>query len=362
MATCDPLMHRKMAERINLRAMFPDWQGSIDIRQEAADPNTLKINIHGVIGFDFWGEGITSKSLADQLDGFKGNLIEVSINSPGGSAFDGIAIFNMLKRHPAEVMVHVDGLAASAASIIAMAGDVVSIGDGAMVMIHNPATFVWGESKDMRKTAETLESLAAACVSAYANHCKLAAEEIAAMMDRETWMGADEAVERGFATEKFSGKETPALATILCMYNNTPASLAMLAMASSVAPEKDASTPEAEPESTMPESPREPEAPAVSDREQLAMYIDEFGADGARMFLDGKTLDECRKMQIETMREYIASLRQENESLNDRLKSAQGISGELQPVSAGGNYDDGDNGPTRGGFHSRIRIAKSSRN
>jgi len=126
--------------------------------------------------------------------------ITVRLNSPGGDVFDGLAIFNLLKEHPAKVTVKVDGYAASSASIIAMAGDEVVMGVGSQLMIHNPWTFALGESKDLRKTADTLDEIKGGLVDVYLTKVESDAETVSDWMDEEKWMGVEEAQELGFAT------------------------------------------------------------------------------------------------------------------------------------------------------------------
>lgn len=157
--------------------------------------------IYGDIGESYWGDSVTAMSVKNALDEMEGD-ISVRINSPGGSVFDGFAIYNLLKSHDGQVTVYVDGLAASAASVIAMAGDEIVMGDTAMMMIHDPWTLTVGDSAEMRKTAETLDKIKDSIVSAYALRASdLDIEEIGAMMAEETWLTAAEALESGFATQ-----------------------------------------------------------------------------------------------------------------------------------------------------------------
>jgi hypothetical protein len=121
------------------------------------------------------------------------------MNSPGGSIFDGLGIYNTLKSHPARVQVLIDGAALSMASAVAMAGDEIVIAENALIMIHNPVGMVLGESEDMRKQAELMDMLKAELVDIYAKRTNQTAEQIAAWMDNETWMDSSEAVKAGFA-------------------------------------------------------------------------------------------------------------------------------------------------------------------
>lgn len=146
----------------------------------------------------YWG--ITAKTFAEELKAIGDvEAITVQINSPGGDVFDGLAIYNSLVKHRASVNVEIDGYAASIASIIAMAGDSISIADNAMLMIHNPWTFAMGEANDLRKTADTLDQVRTQLINTYAKRTGLDDETIGEMMDAETWIESGPAVEQGFA-------------------------------------------------------------------------------------------------------------------------------------------------------------------
>jgi ATP-dependent protease ClpP protease subunit len=127
--------------------------------------------------------------------------VRVHINSPGGSVFDSIAIYNMLKAFPGTVEVYVDGIAASGASMIVMAGDKVIMPANTFLMIHNPITMIEGNAEGLRSAAETLDKLADSMVSIYADKSGLDDDEILAIMDAETWLQAEEALAMGFADE-----------------------------------------------------------------------------------------------------------------------------------------------------------------
>jgi ATP-dependent Clp endopeptidase proteolytic subunit ClpP len=157
--------------------------------------------IYGDIGESFWGDSVTAADVKSMLDGMSGD-ITVRINSPGGSVFDGFAIYNLLRAHNGSVTVHVDGLAASAASVVAMAGDDVVMGAASMMMIHDPWTMSVGDASEMRKTAETLDKIRDSIVDAYASKAAdMDRDEIAKMMAEETWMTASEAQGFGFANK-----------------------------------------------------------------------------------------------------------------------------------------------------------------
>lgn len=145
--------------------------------------------------------GASAKRFRRDLAGL-GDLdeIELHLNSPGGAVFEGFAIYNTLLDHESRVIVRVDGMAASIASVIAMAGDEVHMASNAFLMIHNPWSVAVGDSEDMRRQADLLDSISRQLVAAYQRHSDLEADEIQALMDAETWMDAEEALEKGFAT------------------------------------------------------------------------------------------------------------------------------------------------------------------
>jgi len=146
------------------------------------------------------GWGVTAKAFADDLKALGDvRAITLRINSPGGDGFTGQVIHNTLRRHPAKVTAYVDGLAASAASIIAMAGDEIVMPENAMMVIHDPAALVAGGADDMRKMAGALDRIKEAMVGIYCARTDQEPDEVARMMAEETWMSAAEAVDLGFA-------------------------------------------------------------------------------------------------------------------------------------------------------------------
>lgn len=179
--------------------VFEKWsEGAAGVRSLERGDNV--ITMFDVVGEDFWsGGGITAKKVAQQLRAIGDRPVEVQINSPGGDMFEGIAVYNVLREHPQEVTVKVMGMAASAASIIAMAGDKVEIGAASFLMIHNCWVLAMGNRHDMRETAEFLEPFDAAMVEVYAARSGQKADQVAAWMDAETFMSGSQAIERGFA-------------------------------------------------------------------------------------------------------------------------------------------------------------------
>lgn len=149
--------------------------------------------------------GVTAADFADELRGITASRINVHINSPGGDAFDGIAILNSLRNHPAAVTTIVDGLAASAASFIAMAGDTVQMADNSMMMIHDAFGLAYGNAADMRDLAGRLDQMSDNIATIYAGKAGDSASYWRAQMKAETWYTADEAVKANLADEVLLG-------------------------------------------------------------------------------------------------------------------------------------------------------------
>jgi len=185
-----------------------------------------EILIYGPItDFDFWGEGdvVTTKSIMDQLKSMEGaEEISVRINSPGGLAFEGIAIYNALVRHSARINITIDALAASAASIVAMAGDKISMSDNAAIMIHKAWSIVLGSADDLLHEAAILEKVDGNMANTYSARTKQSKEKIHEMMKAETWFNAEEAKENGFIDEVVKSKEQSKARADLSIYSNVP--------------------------------------------------------------------------------------------------------------------------------------------
>lgn len=164
--------------------------------------NTADVLIYEQIGNSLWEEGVTAKAFAKDLQA-KGKLreINVRINSPGGSVFDGLAIYNTLKSHPAKVNVFIDGMALSIASVIAMAGDRIEMAQNALMMIHNPHGAVAGTAADIRQYADMLDKVRDAVLTSYVDRTGMEADELIQMLDDETWMTAEEAMAHGFVDD-----------------------------------------------------------------------------------------------------------------------------------------------------------------
>lgn len=190
------------------------------------NPEVADILVYDAIGgwwddevAKWWNEdpGTTAKSFIDKLAALPDSVktIRIRINSPGGDAFSAVAIANALRDQSRAkgrtVEAHIEGLAASAATVVMMGAERIVMADNALLLVHNPFTWAIGEASVMRKAADDLDALRDALVATYQWHSKLSAEDIAALMDAETWMSASEAIERGFATEQVEGLKAAAM-------------------------------------------------------------------------------------------------------------------------------------------------------
>jgi len=179
------------------------WNGGI----KAAKSDDNSISVFDVIGADWYGDGVTASRIAAALRSIGGADVTVNINSPGGDMFEGLAIYNLLREYEGKVTVKVLGLAASAASIIAMAGDEVQIGRGAFLMIHNCWVYAMGNRHDLQQIAADMVPFDKAMNDIYGARTGLDAATIDAMMDAETYIGGSDAVEKGFADRLLAADE-----------------------------------------------------------------------------------------------------------------------------------------------------------
>ena len=163
--------------------------------------------LNGEISDETWyGDEVTPKLFKDELNSGEGD-ITVWINSPGGDVFAAAQIYNMLRDYKGSVTVKIDGLAASAASVIAVAGDTVLMSPVAMMMIHNPATLAIGNAKEMERAIEMLNEVKESILNAYEDKTGLKRSKLSKMMDDETWFNAKKAVELGFADKILFAKK-----------------------------------------------------------------------------------------------------------------------------------------------------------
>lgn len=175
-----------------MKRKFWNW-----VKNEGEDTRTLYLT--GEISDETWfGDEVTPRMFKDELMAGSGD-ITLWINSPGGDVFAAAQIYNMLMDYPGRVTVKIDGLAASAASVIAMAGSQVEMSPVAMMMIHNPITVAIGDSKEMQKAIDMLAEVKESIVNAYEIKTSLSRNKISKLMDAETWFNAKKAVELGFA-------------------------------------------------------------------------------------------------------------------------------------------------------------------
>lgn len=183
-------------------------------KAEKKGSTAIEITIMDVIGQDYWsGGGVTAKSIRRVLDE-NPNVEEITIllDSPGGDVFDGVAIHSLLRRSKAKVTVEILGEASSAASIIAMAGTTIKMHVGSTMMIHRASTMGYGNAESLRETAEVLEALDSGLIDIYvARNKTISREDIKSLVDKETWMTCQVAIEKGFADELIT--EAPKSAT-----------------------------------------------------------------------------------------------------------------------------------------------------
>lgn len=173
---------------------FTHWQ---PVKAASTDENT--INVYDQIGENWDGTGLTARLVNSVLRKSQGEKVTVNVNSPGGDFFEGVTIYNMLREYEGEVEVRVIGLAASAASVIAMAADELKIAKAGFLMIHNSWGMVIGNQNDMREASEMFATFDSAMANLYSNRSGIDVKTIAEYMNGEFWMTGEEAVENGFA-------------------------------------------------------------------------------------------------------------------------------------------------------------------
>lgn len=225
-------------------------------RMKASAADEADIYIYDEIGF--WG--VTARQFVSDLQAL-GDIshINLHINSPGGDVFEGIAIFNALRFHGAAITVHIDGIAASMASVIAMVGNPVIMPENTMMMIHKPWGFAGGDANDMRDYADLLDKMESVLIPAYAEKTGKSAEEIAAMLEDETWMNGSECVAQGFADQT-----TPSLQAMACIQSKRIEEFEKMpnAIRNMITPPRNA-------------NPREPANPTNPQQQPAAPVLDE---------------------------------------------------------------------------------------
>ena len=191
---------RQVADELRAAGLKPADNGPLNLVQGEDGPELL---IYGAITpFAFWEDETSAQDVIAQLREVKDQDLTVRINSPGGSVFEGVAIFNLLKKHKGKVTTVVDGIAASIASVIFMAGERRLMGEASRLMIHNASTSIYGAyAEDLRETADLLDSVSTQIRDVYDRRVALTTEEIEAAMAAETYYTETEALEAGFADE-----------------------------------------------------------------------------------------------------------------------------------------------------------------
>lgn len=273
-----------------------------------ATADAAEISIYDEIGF--WG--VTAKDFITDLKSVSAKDITLFINSPGGSVFDGLAIYNALRQHPANVTVKVMGVAASAASFIAMAGDRIVMPENAFMMVHNPMGAVFGNADEMRDWADTLDKIAASLVGIYVARTGKSEDEIKSLLDAETWLTASEAVDLGFADEVLAEMKIAASFDVEQLPENIRAAFQA-----------------AEPEPVVePELEPEPE-PAVTFADEVAALAETAGlSDYTQVFALSVDSVEAARAAMSEAREIIALC-----AVAKRPEAAAGFIRASQPLS-----------------------------
>lgn len=183
--------------------------------------NEANINIYGDITSWEWHESdVSNYTLSKEIEALDVDTINVYINSYGGEVAEGLAIYNNLKRHKAKIKTYCDGFACSAASVIFMAGDERVMSTASLLMIHNAWTYTSGNANDLRKQADDLDTITQASINAYMQEVNITEEELKQMLDNESWISPQDALEKGFATsivnEKNNEKVSQSVKKSLC--------------------------------------------------------------------------------------------------------------------------------------------------
>ena len=300
-----------------------------DIR--AVTDQTAEVSIYDEVG----AFGVTAKEFANSLQGLGNRRLTVRIHSPGGDVFQGNGIFNALRRHKGGVDVAIDGLAASMATVIAMAGDTRSMAENAMFMIHNPISFTAGSADELRKESDLLDDIKETFITVYASRTGLSREKLSEMMDYETWMNAYEAKELGFVThiteplnfsnsfKRFDISRFRKRPTNFMSDNTTPIEEAAPEPEVEVAPEVKAEEPESEAAEVLVIEAKASESPAFDIEAQVsavaALHAREIAAKDSQIV----ALQECiadKDSCIAKLQECLATETSEKVALQDRLK------------------------------------------
>ncbi|MBQ6621523.1 MAG: Clp protease ClpP [Mogibacterium sp.] len=253
--------------------------------------DAAELHFYGEIADSSWtGDEVTPQQLQRDISRMSSSgTVDIYINSPGGDVFAGLSIYNMVRRLKKNVTVHIDGLAASAASVIAMAGDRIIMPKNAMMMIHNAWSFTAGNAEELRTMASRLERVDGQLAQIYADRTGRPIEEIRGMMAAETWMNGEEAYAARFADEVEDNKRIAACANmseILARYHHAP----VMDLAEEPDPEEEAT----------PEEPEAEEKEEEQAEEAEALPADDNGGDGQPAAEQGEVEARQRRFSIAT--------------------------------------------------------------
>lgn len=301
--------------------------------QMKAGGKSAEVLIYDQIGGDWFSEGVTAKSFMQALSDLgQVDSIDVRINSPGGLVFEGNAIYNALKNHPAQINVYIDGIAASIASIIAMAGDSITMAENAAFMIHEPWSMVVGNQEELAKEMAILGKLTDISAKAYADRTGQPETAIRAAMKAETWYTASEALAAGFVDNISPNKCIAACASLTAAkFSRVPDWVSRQYIpcepkAEPVAQVKEArpSPPMETPMATETAPPADPKAARSDYANQLKRYREAFGdKDGADWFQAGFDWSEAIEMHNESLKKQLVVKDEEIRQLNERIKAAK---------------------------------------
>lgn len=225
------VIQEKKKMKMNRSPFKPKAKGTYRIENKA-DEST--IYIYDEISWF----GISAQKFVEDLGAIKAKTIHLRINSPGGAVFDGTAIYNALQQHEAKIITHIDGLAASISSVVALAGDEVRMGENAFFMVHEPWSLVIGMADDMRKEADLLDKVGGTIANVYQGKTGKSLQEILDYMAAETWFTAQEALEAGFIDKIEKDRDEKAQSSLnlfdLSVFANVPDKLKNIRQAPSV--------------------------------------------------------------------------------------------------------------------------------
>jgi ATP-dependent protease ClpP protease subunit len=305
--------------------MKPARWYAISKAENSASGGSVEISIYDEIGFG----GVSAKDFLAEVQKFSGQHIDLRINSVGGSVTEGAAIYNALRRHQGGLTVHVDGLAASMASVIAMAGDKTLVADNALLMIHNPWSISMGDAETMRKEAAVLDKIKSTLVNAYTRKTGMDAATIGQMMDAETWLDSTEAVAMGFADGIEDGLEAAASVTrdsARARFDKLTNLMARKPSKSAKADEAvivdDEPTTETAPEPTVDTPSEDVTAELTAKVEALQADVDAKNALLAQASEDTAKEIESLKLEVARLSSEVAQKNDEIAALNAEKKSA----------------------------------------